>query len=86
MQAMMGGGSLTPEMKTKLVGVAMAEAGKLMDQQGGSSGANKQDAMSTAAKVAMQMLSKGGGGNPTIGGADSGGLGQLAGLASKFLG
>ncbi|KAG9051311.1 hypothetical protein FS837_009578 [Tulasnella sp. UAMH 9824] len=85
MQSLMGGGTLTPEMKTKLVGVAMAEAGKLMDQQGASSGANKQDAMSAAAKVAMQMLAQGGGGNPTIGGANSGGLGQLAGLASKPL-
>ncbi|KAG8910754.1 hypothetical protein FRC01_006149 [Tulasnella sp. 417] len=59
MQVLMGQEKLTPEMSTKLVGVAMAEAGKLMDKQGGSSGANKQEAMSTAAKVAMQMLAQG---------------------------
>lgn len=54
----MGGGGSSQGMSTKLVGLAMAEAGKLMDQQGGSSGANKQDVMSAAAQTAMQMLGK----------------------------
>lgn len=58
MQSIMAGKTITPEMSTKLVGAAMAEAGKLMDQHGASSGANKQDAMSAAAKVAMQMLAQ----------------------------
>lgn len=74
-----GGGN----SQSHFIGMAMAQAGKLYDQQNGqgnvASGADKQSAVNTAAKLALQMYMKsqgqGGGGGP----------GGLMGLASKFL-
>jgi hypothetical protein len=60
------------------VGMAMAEASKLFDQQAGqgnvASGANKQSAIQQAGEMALKMYMK-----------SQGGGGGLMGLASKFL-
>jgi len=87
-----GGGSSAPSgnsssgggMQSKLIGMAMAEASKLFDSQGGASSGNKQDAVNGAAATVMKLLiqSKLSG---TVGGGNSGGLGSLVGLAGKFL-
>jgi len=63
--------------------MAMGEASKLFDQHGGSGGGGKQDAVNGAAMTVTKLLvqSKLGG---MTGGGDSGGLGGLASLASKF--
>lgn len=69
--------------QSQLIGIAMAQAARVFDQQSGqgnlASGADKQSAINTAAKLALQMYSKsegqGGGGGP----------GGLMGMASKFL-
>jgi len=80
-----GGGSSSGggDMKTKLMGMAMAEAAKLFDQSGGASSGSKQDAVSGAAGTAMKLMfqSKFSG---STGGSDSGGLGSLLSMASKF--
>ncbi|KAG8906744.1 hypothetical protein FRB99_006235 [Tulasnella sp. 403] len=55
MQGVMGSGSSGGDMKSQLLGIAMAEAGKLFDAQGSASG-NKQDAINGAAQTAMQLL------------------------------
>lgn len=73
----------TGNSQSQFIGIAMAQAGKLFDQQSGqgnvAGGADKQSAINTAAKLAMQMYlkseGKGGGGGP----------GGLMGLAGKFL-
>lgn len=54
----MAGGGGGGDMKSQIIGMAMAEAGKLFDAQGGGSGGSKQDAMSSAATMAMSMLSQ----------------------------
>ncbi|EPQ60406.1 hypothetical protein GLOTRDRAFT_113054 [Gloeophyllum trabeum ATCC 11539] len=74
-----GGGN----MQTKLISMAMAEATQLFDSKGAVSG-NKQDAVNSAAMTVMKLLvqSKFSG---TTGGGNSGGLGSLMGLASKFM-
>jgi len=74
-----GGGS-----STQLVSMAMAEASKLFDKSGGASSGNKQDAINGAAMTVMKLMvqSKFGGG---VGGGNSGGMGSLMGLASKFI-
>ncbi|KAM5533417.1 hypothetical protein V8D89_012914 [Ganoderma adspersum] len=73
-----GGGS-----QTQLISLAMAEASNLFDKSGGASSGNKQDAVNGAAMTVMKLLvqSKFGG---SIGGGNSGGLGGLMNLASKF--
>ncbi|TFY53887.1 hypothetical protein EVG20_g9928 [Dentipellis fragilis] len=73
-----GGGS-----KSQLISMAMAEASKLFDKSGGGSGGNKQDAVNGAAMTVMKLLvqSKF---SSAVGGGNSGGLGGLMGLASKF--
>ncbi|KAF8807822.1 beta-flanking protein [Phlegmacium glaucopus] len=73
-----GGGS------TQLISLAMAEATKLFDKSGGAASGNKQDVVNGAAMTVMKLLvqSKMGG---SVGGGNSGGLGSLMGLASKFL-
>ena len=73
------GGSST----TQLISLAMAEATKLFDKSGASSG-NKQDAVNGAAMTVMKLMvqSKLGG---TTGGSDSGGLGSLMGLVRNVL-
>ncbi|KIL71687.1 hypothetical protein M378DRAFT_183054 [Amanita muscaria Koide BX008] len=70
--------------QTQLISLAMAEAVKLFDKSGGGSSGSKQDAVNGAAMMAMKLLvqSKFGG---TTGGSNSGGLGSLMGLATKFI-
>jgi hypothetical protein len=85
-----GGSSSAPaenKSKTDLISLAMAEASKLFDKSGGAASGNKQDAVNGAAMTVMKLLvqSKFGGSGSTTGGANSGGLGQLQSLASKFL-
>ena len=62
----------------------MAEASKLFDKSGGAASGNKQDAVNGAAMTVMKLLvqSKFSGG--TVGGGNSGGLSQLAGLVSIY--
>ena len=61
-----------------MIGMAMSEASKLFDQQSGmgnvAGGTDKQSAISSAAKMALQMYMKNQGG----------GSGGLMSLASKF--
>ncbi|KAI5982721.1 hypothetical protein EDD15DRAFT_2320608 [Pisolithus albus] len=75
-----GGGS----SQNQLISLAMGEASKLFDQSGGASSGSKQDAINGAAMTAMKYLvqSKVSG---AIGGGDSGGLGSLMSVASKFM-
>ncbi|WVQ76084.1 hypothetical protein IAR50_005723 [Cryptococcus sp. DSM 104548] len=71
-------------MQTKIIGMAMSEAAKLFDQSGGNVSGDKQDAVTSASQTIMKLMLK----NQVsgmIGGSNSGGLGQLAGLASKFM-
>ncbi|KAJ5157751.1 uncharacterized protein N7482_008851 [Penicillium canariense] len=79
-----GGSSDGGMDKNKLIGLAMAQAGKLWDQKEGA-GANmsgdKQSAINNAAEMALKMYMKGQGGS--IGG--TGGPSGLMSLASKFL-
>jgi len=75
-------GSSGGNMQSKLIGMAMAEASKLFESQGAASG-NKQDAVNGAASTVMKFLLKSQLSSFT-GGGNSGGLGQLAGLAGKF--
>lgn len=84
------------------VGMAMKEAAQLFDKQSASGnvapGANKQDAVSSAAQMALKMFlksemggSSGGGGAMGMlggmmgGGGGSSGAGGLLSMASKFL-
>jgi len=80
-----GGGSSSGggNMQTQLISMAMAEATQLFDSKGAASG-NKQDAVNSAAMTVMKLLvqSKFSG---TTGGGNSGGLGSLMGLATKFI-
>ncbi|KAI6012483.1 hypothetical protein F5J12DRAFT_766222 [Pisolithus orientalis] len=75
-----GGGS-----QSQLISLAMGEASKLFDSSGGASSGSKQDAVNGAAMTVMKLLvqSKFSGG--TVGGGNSGGLGSLMGVASKFM-
>ncbi|KAI0308164.1 hypothetical protein B0F90DRAFT_1680642 [Multifurca ochricompacta] len=75
-----GGGS-----QTQLISMAMSEASKLFDRSGGASSGGKQDAVNGAALTVVKLLvqSKFSGG--VTGGGNSGGLGGLMSLASKFL-
>ena len=70
-----GGGS----SEGKFIGMAMAQASKLFDEQHGSgnvsSGADKQSAVNAAGKMALKMYLK----------SQGGGSGGLGGLAGKFL-
>ncbi|ODN85276.1 hypothetical protein L198_07600 [Cryptococcus wingfieldii CBS 7118] len=71
-------------IQTKIIGMAMSEAAKLFDQSGGNVSGDKQDAVTSASQVIMKLMLK----NQVsgmMGGSSSGGLGQLAGLASKFM-
>jgi len=80
-----GGGSGGGQSQSQLISMAMAEASKLFDQHGGSGGGGKQDAVNSAAMTVMKLLvqSKGGSGG-MLGGSNSGGLGGLMSLASRF--
>ncbi|KAL4243077.1 Beta-flanking protein [Abortiporus biennis] len=79
-----GSGGKSSGSSSQLISLAMAEATKLFDKSGGASSGNKQDAVNGAAMTVMKLLvqSKFSG---TTGGGSSGGLGQLMGLANKFL-
>lgn len=55
---LMGGGGSGGGMQSKLIGMAMSEAGNLFDQQGGAASGTKQDAMSGAASTVMSLLSQ----------------------------
>ncbi|KAF8640687.1 hypothetical protein AX17_000343 [Amanita inopinata Kibby_2008] len=75
-----GGGN----SQSQLISMAMAEASKLFESSGGAASGNKQDAVNGAAMTVMKLLvqSKFSGG--MSGGSNSGGLGGLLSLASKF--
>lgn len=72
-------------MQSQLIGMAMSEAGKLFDSQGGASSGTKQDAMNSAASTAMGLFTQGAG--SLMGGGNSGGLGAMGmmSMASKFM-
>lgn len=69
--------------KNQFIGMAMAQASKMFDQQSGSGnvqqGANKQSAVQEAGEMALKMYLK------SQTGGSSGGGGGLMGMASKFL-
>ncbi|RJE26932.1 hypothetical protein PHISCL_00739 [Aspergillus sclerotialis] len=71
--------------KNKLIGMAMAQAGKLWDEKNGAGKASgdKQSAINSAAEAALKMYMKGQGGG--IGGTGGPSTSGLMGLASKFL-
>ncbi|KAF8338248.1 uncharacterized protein EI90DRAFT_3144414 [Cantharellus anzutake] len=79
-----GGGGGSGSTQSKLVGLAMAEASKLFEKSGGAASGGKQDAVNGAATTVLKLLIKSKFSH-AIGGSNSGGLGQLAGLAGKFL-
>ena len=78
-----GGGQGGGSQQNQFIGMAMAQASKLFDSQSASgnvhASASKQDAISSAAQMALKMFmssqSSGGGSGP----------GGLMGLASKFM-
>lgn len=74
-----GGGSKGGST-SQLISLAMAEATKLFDKSGASSG-NKQDAVNGAAMTVMKLLVQSKFSSAT-GGSNSGGLGGLMGLVS----
>ena len=57
-----GGGGQSGGGQSQLMGMAMSEASQLFDQQNSQgnvqSGADKQSAVNSAGKMAMQMVSK----------------------------
>jgi len=69
--------------QSQFIGMAMAQASKLFDQQNGqgnvASGADKQSAVNAAAKMALKMYMK------SEGQGGGGGQGGLLGMASKFM-
>ncbi|GAA6060922.1 hypothetical protein JCM10212_003956 [Sporobolomyces blumeae] len=78
------GGSSGGDFKSQLIGKAMSEAAKLFDQNGGSSDGDKQNAVNSAAATVMKLLLKSQM-SGTVGGGNSGGLGQMLSMASKFM-
>ncbi|GAA5920332.1 hypothetical protein JCM1841_004538 [Sporobolomyces salmonicolor] len=82
-----GGGSDSSSggnFQTQLIGQAMSEAAALFDQNGGSAGGDKQTAVNSAAATAMKLLMKSQM-SGMIGGGNSGGLGSMLSMASKFM-
>ncbi|GAA5871411.1 hypothetical protein JCM1840_004437 [Sporobolomyces johnsonii] len=83
-----GGGSDSSSsggsFQTQLIGQAMSEAAALFDQNGGSSGGDKQSAVNSAAATAMKLLMKSQM-SGMVGGGNSGGLGSMLSMASKFM-
>ena len=61
----------------------MSEASKLFDKSGGAASGNKQDAVNGAAMTVMKLLvqSKV---SSAMGGSNSGGIGSLMGMVSRF--
>ncbi len=80
-----GGGSGNTQQgnsQNAFIGMAMAEASKLFDnqsQQGNTSGASKESTIQQAGEMALKMYMK------SQGGGSGGGASSLLGLASKFL-
>jgi hypothetical protein len=78
-----GGQSQGSGGQNQFVGMAMGQASKLFDSQSAAGNtqpnASKQDAISSAAQMAMKMYMSGG-----SGGSGGGGLGGLESMASKF--
>jgi hypothetical protein len=58
----------------------MAEASKLFDKSGGAASGNKQDVVNGAAMTVMKLLVQ----SKFSGGGNSGGMGSLMGLVSRF--
>ncbi|GAA5927889.1 prion domain-containing protein RNQ1 [Sporobolomyces koalae] len=79
-QQSQGGG----DFKSQLIGRAMSEAAKLFDQNGGAASGDKQTAVNSAAATVMKLLLKSQM-SGTVGGGNSGGLGGLMSMASKFM-
>jgi len=79
-----GGGGGGGNTQTQLISMAMGEAAKLFESSGGGGG-NKQEAVNSAAMTVMKLVvqSKFSGG--AMGGGNSGGLGGLMSMASKFM-
>ncbi|KAF5389562.1 hypothetical protein D9757_004120 [Collybiopsis confluens] len=79
-----GGGSGGGSSQNQLISMAMAEASNLFESSGGASSGSKQDAVNSAGMTVMKLLvqSKL---SSAMGGGNSGGLGGLMGLASKFI-
>ena len=75
-----GGGNQGGGGQAQMISMAMQEASKLFDSQASqgnvAAGTNKQSAINSAAKMALQMYMKGQGGGS--------GAGGLMSLASKF--
>lgn len=75
----------------KFIGLAMAQAAQLFDQQKSQGktqpDATKQDAIAQAAQMALKfyLKSEAGGSGGSGGGSSGGGLGGLLNLASKFI-
>jgi len=76
-----GGGSGS---QSALIGAAMSEAAKLFASSGGAASGTQQDAVNSAGATVMKLLMQGQMSN-MIGGGNSGGLGSLMGMASKFM-
>jgi len=79
-----GGGGGGGGSNSQLISLAMGEASKLFDKSGGAASGNKQDVVSGAAMTVVKLLvqSKA---SSIMGGGNSGGMGSLMGLASKFM-
>lgn len=77
--------------QSALIGMALSEASKLFDKSGGAAGGQKQDAVNSAGLTIMKLIMKSqmsgafGAGPATAGTSSGGGLGQLMGMASKFM-
>jgi hypothetical protein len=75
--------------QNKLIGMAMAEAAQLFDQQSSQGktnpGATKQDAVAQAAQMALKFYMKSEAGGGGASGGSSGGIGGLLNIASKFM-
>ena len=80
MQKFTGGGGSggSGGSSSDLVSLAMAEASKLFDSAGGSSGGNKQDAINSAGMTIMKMVVQ-----SKLGGGNSGGMGGLMSMVSS---
>jgi len=81
-----GGPGAEGNPQSQILAMAMAEASKLFDQQGGAASGNKQEAITSAAKMAMKLLMQSKMGAGASGGAaPGGGLGSMLQMASKFM-
>ncbi|KAL4071151.1 hypothetical protein V8B97DRAFT_1964493 [Scleroderma yunnanense] len=79
----LGDGKGSKSSHNDLISMAMAEASKLFDKSGASSG-KKQDAVNGAAMTIMKLIVQSKLKN-AVGGSDSGGFGSLMKLATKLI-